>query len=216
MSWSAPMPFENHSLHDASGVFNPYRPPSSDNEKIAAIVPGEPNDGATRRTYLARERTIRRLAWLNVALAIVWFPLVLATVAISFILLLGMLGLDFRRALPGMEAMPSDAFWPFLALAVFHGGCFALNIALAIGLRRLQPWARWIELVLAGGFLTLCLFSTAIEVVTHGTRSRIFMIQVPAAILSAWITCLLLSSRTRFVFTRHYREVVSRTKPVHP
>jgi hypothetical protein len=134
--------------------FNPYEPPSTDLEELPPVPDKDVHAQETRRAYLGREEAVKRLSWLNVLLAIVWLPATLRTLGFSAFFVLKTIGFDVG----GLQLPLGTPTGPALiVLTVFHVGCFILNVALVLGLRALQPWARWTELVVALVFLIFCL-----------------------------------------------------------
>jgi hypothetical protein len=92
-----------------------------------------------------------------------------------------------------------------IVLTVFHVGCFILNVALVLGLRALQPWARWTELVVALVFLMFCLIYVGDVCVNRKPWVWIFITSVPGTILIAWVVYVLLSPRIAIVFSKECR-----------
>jgi hypothetical protein len=96
----------------------------------------------------------------------------------------------------------------FLALTVFHVGCPALNIAIGVGLRRLRPWARWAEVILALLFLLICLLYTGDVLFNKKPLEWLLFTSAPGLIVVGLVLWTLLSPRASVVFSERYRGTI--------
>jgi hypothetical protein len=186
--------------------FDPYASPGAESD--GASAPRVASSMDLRSIPLAcldRARTIRRVAWVNFILAIIWAPAAIGTALMSALIVLRAIGVN-----PVDYQFPADTpqgiSW--VALTTFHVGCFALNIAVGMGLRRLQPWARWAEVVIALLLLVVCLAYSAMVILNHQPEEWIWMTSVPGIALAGAGLWLLLSPTTASVFSVRYRESI--------
>ena len=94
--------------------------------------------------------------------------------------------------------MPSP--FEFVFLTGFHVGCFALNIAVGIDLRKFRPWARWVDVVLATVFLLVLLAYAVHALISHKPLTWLLGITVPGLVIVALVLRTLLSPRTGVLF----------------
>ena len=89
---------------------------------------------------------------------------------------------------------------------------FVIYWGIGYGLRNLQPWARWVNLVLSG----LSLVVNAAQVVVTAAVSPaaalpVLFGAVLGSIIPGYIFYLMMSAKGAMVFSREYREVVKAT-----
>ncbi len=133
---------------------DPYAPPRPESEEAPRPGDKDADTAHIYRAYLGHEKAIKRLSWINFALAVIWAPAAIVTVLMLGLIVLRTVGIDpvdyqFPKDMPPAIVFP--------ALTAFHVGCLALNIAIGVGLRRFQTWARWADVAVAILFLVVCL-----------------------------------------------------------
>jgi hypothetical protein len=185
--------------------FDPYAPPRSE-----SIQSGRPDSDVDPRriplAYLDRALTIRRIAWANFFLAIIWAPAAIGTSLMTLLMIVRAMGLnpvDYQFP----RNMPTGIGW--LALTAFHVGSFAFNLAIGISLRRFQPWARWMDVAIAIVVLILCLAYAGDVLVNQKPLSLLLMTSVPGVLVAGFGLLLLLSPTTARVFSSPYRERIA-------
>jgi hypothetical protein len=192
---------------ESADASNLYAAPSVVFEESPARTVGQATIQQIRRTD-RRERSIKRLSWLNVLLAIIWLPAAVGTLGLSTLLTLKAIGFEIGNdKLP--RGMPTGIIW--VAITAFHVASFSLNVALVIGLRSLRPWARWTEFGLAIVSLIVCLAYAGYLVVNHKPWTWFFSTSAPAMVLIAAVIYLLLSRPSDIVFSKEHREFISRS-----
>ncbi len=172
---------------------NPYLPP----EAPAGLgFPASANRelDEMRRKFLGQESIIRGIAYVHYALAI--FGAVI----------LGDLGFWQPFQLNGMRGWFTSA--DFLVIASF-GGALGINLALANGLRTLQPWARWAEIILLeiAAVVSLALIGVF---AFRGNRQAPVVLGL-IFVIEIFVLSLLLRTRGAVVFSKGYLELRQRT-----
>ena len=186
---------------------NLYAPPKAEFLEPSAADLAEGSPAAIRHAFYRREKTIKRIAWINLILAIVWFPAAVGSVLFLAISTLQRAGIDIPPAVRLPPTMPTGV--GLMLLTAFHNGIFGLTVALFLGLRALRWWARWAMVGLAS-IVLLAEFVTAYFV--RPGLSPLAAILVGVGVLVAVIIYLLISFPSGMVFTREYRDAVARTR----
>lgn len=151
---------------------------------------------ATRRKYLSHEASVKSVGSLHILGAIV---LILAVVAM----------------LAASASDPNGNSLPTLLMAGFFVGLLALNLALGIGLTKLQNWARWVDVAFMGlGVISAGLQTIMSLIMTSGQPGMIAPILFGNSIgllINGYILYLLVSSKATVVFSPEYKEVIKAT-----
>jgi hypothetical protein len=185
--------------------FDPYAPPRAETDEAGDLTDDlDPQD--IPLAYLDHARAIKRVSWVNFFLAVIWAPAAIGTLLMSALMVLRAVGIDpIDYQFP--KDIPSGIAW--VALTTFHIGCLALNIAIGIGLRRFQSWARWADIAIATFFLVICLAYAGDVVLNQKPLAWLLMTSVPGMALSGLVLLTLLSPRSRRVFSSPYRELIA-------
>jgi hypothetical protein len=187
---------------------NPYAAPSADLSELPAEA--DASAVSLRRAHLGREKAVKRVAWLNLVLAIIWSP-----AAIGSLLVMALSVFD----LAGSERFFPPGLHPGLALAglaLFHGSVFSLNVALFLGLRRLRAWARWTMVGLAA--LSLVVLCVYLVISFRGFETNwgwYLGTLVPWVLVVGAVFYVLLTPPSGIVFSREYQSAVARTRGYH-
>ncbi len=195
-------------VDESQAAFNPYAPPSADlrEPSVGASQAVDPEVIAIRRTFIGRERAIKRVAWINLVFAMIWLPVV--GVSLFMLAVVGLKGFGFE--LRGFTEPPAHLQgWGLLFATVFHSVCFVLYLALLFGLRGLRTWARWtmVGLVLTVLFVFLVGYS-----ISFSAPPWVFVALLAAALFVAVVLYVLISPPSGRVFSRGYRQVVAQTR----
>jgi hypothetical protein len=196
-------------LADSESDENPYAAPGAEIRPYAAeeLVDGGPV--SIRRAFHRRERSIKRLAWVNLLVAILWLP---AAAGSLFFLMLSTLrgaGVDIVPSLRLPPTLPTGG--PLVAITAFHLGVFSLSIALLIGLRALRSWARWTMV----GLASFLLVAGCLTAFLSRRSFALLLFDVAFAgcgLLLAAIIYVLVAPPSGKVFTREYRDAVAQTR----
>ncbi len=187
---------------------NPYAAPAF--ERTSSEISDE-SARALRLAYLGRETAIRRVAWINLVCAILWvFPTV---GSLLVVLLIGLRAMNADIA-PSLDLPPPALFGGVMGLVAVSNVCLlGFWIALFIGLRSLQSWARWTMvgldlLVLFGVCFIACGQFIGLAKPTIGD---IAVMNLTGG-LFGFMLYVLISPPSGRVFTRLYREAVARTR----
>jgi hypothetical protein len=193
-------------LDDSRSASNPYAAPLADLREPPAGAGALAGAAAIRRALIGREKAIKRLAWINLPLAVIWFPATVASLFSLVVTSLRELGFD----LGAVREAPIDLRGPaLLGLALFHTGLFALYVALLFGVRGLRPWARW---TMAGLYLVfLLLFVIGYSLSSLPPRWVLVTLVVFAAVVGG-VLYVLISPPSGKVFSREYRKAVTQTR----
>lgn len=174
---------------------NPYQAPQAD--LLDAPVPydelGEGNDAEVlRRRYLKHEASVKSIGLLHYFGACIW---TLAVVGAAVLIVRATEDVELRLRYVGAAAL--------------YGSLAALNFALGRGVRRLQTWARWTDVVLTAALMALVLLGTIMTAVTASPAAA--APNVVWLLFNAYILSLLLSAKGRMVFSPEYRAAVELT-----
>jgi hypothetical protein len=165
---------------DTVDSVNPYAAPAD-----AAVISGPTGSGseaeAIRRQYLKHEASIKSIGTLYMIGAVLLIPLSLFLIGGSVV------AMRTRQELGPLESGFGIVFGVVCAVLG------AVQLALAIGLRRLRTWARWG----ATAFATIGLLGFPV-----GTLINIFILY------------LLLSKKGAYVFSAPYQQVIAATPHV--
>jgi hypothetical protein len=167
-------------------LFNPYAAPEAEIGGPAMALTGSSlaEAEAIRRAHLNHEVTVKGFGALSVLGGI--FMLIAA----PFLLAMGL------GAIPlGESAEPGAGRYFLAGLGVMLFALGLLNIFVGIGMRRLQPWARWTETVL----------------VSINLLASLFQINPVALLISGYILYLMVSAKGEMIFSRRYKEVIALT-----
>ena len=153
-----------------------------------------------RRTYLNHEASVRSLGTLSYLGAI--------------FAALGTVGFGIA-AVVGVGNAPANGVDPRLLMVGVAGGMALLLViygGIGYGLRNLQPWARWVNLVLTG----LSLVVNAAQVVITAAVSPaaalpVLIGAIIGSLIPGYIFYLMASAKGAMVFSREYREIVKAT-----
>jgi hypothetical protein len=183
--------------------FDPYAAPKASLDRVAEGAGSEDlaRAEAIRRAHLTHEASVQSIGslhYISVIFGVLGFVLIL----------FGALSMNAQVA-GGVQGAQ------LVGTLVYLLAVTALNLAMAIGLTRLKPWARWTEVVLT------CLSIIYLLVVMVGVS------RAPAAagpglgfflgtflammIIPGYILYLLLSPKASTVFSSGYREIIERT-----
>jgi hypothetical protein len=181
-------------------VDNPYAAP----EAPIGEAPAGPADDlaeaeAIRRRYLGHETNVRSLGSLHYVGAVVML-LGVAILGASFVSW-GTTGRGGRGAAAVMAV--------YLVMGL-------LNLALGVCLRRLRPWARWVEVALVSLSLLFSLGTLIVALVQSGgpEAGSVLLAGSISWAIPLYILTLLLSAKGSMVFSPEYAEVVARTPHV--
>ncbi len=156
-----------------------------------------------RRAYLSHEASIKALGTLNylVAFFSVFGVVIFALGA------LGVVDMSGNNANPELNPrlIFGIAAGAFLVGLILYGG-------MGYGLRHLQPWARWVTIVLMG----LSLFSTVVQIVILAAMNPVAAgaglgVSIIPSLITGYIFYLVASAKGAMVFSREYREIVRQT-----
>jgi hypothetical protein len=179
---------------------NPYAPPS------ASLAGAEPLDTdsdlakaeSIRRTFLSHEASVRSVGSLHYLTA--FFTGIVTIVGIV------------QSATEGNRATLAVN----VGVTVFYAAMTILHVALGIGLNRLQPWARWTDVVFDSLALALCLLaSITLLLLSVGQGVGILLPLLFGygfvSLIFAYVLYLLLSRKSSMVFSPEYRAIIERT-----
>ncbi len=149
-------------------------------------------DEVTRRAYIQHEASVRAIGSLNYIA--MFFLGIIAPILIVF----GIMAFIAPEQLN--EENPE-----VLGAIMLVGGLFVLGVAvlsffLGRGLRRLQPWSRWTQGVLS-----------AIQI-----PASLIGLNPVGLLISGYITYLMFSEKSAFIFTDHYKGIMRRTPHIKP
>jgi hypothetical protein len=184
---------------------NPYAPPMADPRQNPPGEFGDSEAAAVRRELIGREKAIKRIAWINLILAIIWLPACITLLFSLLLVSLASLGFDLGQV---REPPVDERGWELVGLALFHTSFFSLFVALFSGLRRLRSWARWTTVVL---ILTLPVLFIATYAILH-SPPRWLLFPLAAFVISVVVAVyILVSPPSGRVFSREYRQVIAQT-----
>jgi hypothetical protein len=183
----------------AGSEFDPYAPPEA--PLAGATTPRLSEDLAAaetvRRAHLTHEASVKSIGSLHY-LSVIF----------------GVLGLVFTlfQAVSGNQPLTGGLEGARLVgMLVYLLALTAINLAMAIGLTKLKPWARWAELVFTALSLIYCVL-VAVGIgrgpAGPGVGIAVFFGMM---IIPAYILYLLLSTKASVVFSPEYREIIERT-----
>jgi hypothetical protein len=190
---------------------NPYAPPATENARHASGEVSDESARALRRAHLGREKAIKRVAWINLVCAIIW---VLPTVGSLIVLLLMALRAMSADIAPSLNLPPPAPYGGVFGLiTLVNASLLSLWVALFLGLRSLQSWARWTMVAVAVLVLYGVCFNAYVRFAGLAKPSRG---DAPAMLLMGGVFAIvlhvLISPPSGRVFTRQYREAVAKTR----
>jgi hypothetical protein len=190
------LPSENTGFADG----NPYAPPA------APLVGAEPPDtgdelaqaDSIRRTYLSHEASVKSVGSLHYLCAI-----------------FTALGIVFSIAVTA-SVLDKTVVPVLVGLALFYAVMTGLHVALGIGLRRLQTWARWTEVALISISFVFLLFGVLSIILLAAGEETGPLIPLAGGygfggLILAYILYLLVSPKGSKVFSAEYRTIIERT-----
>ena len=175
---------------------NPYAPPLA---PIGGVpIPTDANLAAAesmRRAYLTHETNVKSIGSLYYLGFVVTLIIVVAGLVIFISGAYGQAG-------------------PVVGLVSFGFNAVigAMYFAMGYGLTKLQPWARWTAVVLAGLPLTLYVLVVLYVLVLSPTPAIPALFgSVICCLIFGYILYLLLSPKSGVVFSHEYKDVIART-----
>jgi hypothetical protein len=183
----------------ASDDLNPYAPPAAPigAESDEILILGDQGEAeATRRAHIGHEASVKSIGCL------LYLP-----VPICFLAAALMFFFAFSGIRPPNAAAAEPAF--MVGGGIFYLMVGGLNLALGLGLRRLQTWARWTNVVLFG--LGLTLYTVAFGVALFLKQPAGALGCAIALLILGYILYLLLSAKASTVFSARYRTIVEQT-----
>jgi hypothetical protein len=193
---------------------NPFRAPEAKIGNLA-IDPIEPFFGgqaeAIRREHINHEASVKALGTLSyIGSALMALPTIGLLMMGS-----GLIRMPETNPAgnPG-ELPPQFMRWLFLGMGVVYLGLTLLGGSLGYGLRALQVWARWTELVLTVlGLLYLLLVIVVVTIVNPTVGSVVLLL---GPLIPGYIIYLMVSPKGSMVFSAEYKEVIRQTPSVRP
>lgn len=171
---------------------NPYAAPQAEVGGPLVELEGDLTEAeAIRTAHLGHEASIRSIGSLHYLGAF-----------FGVLGVFGMVGFLITARGGGIHA-------PETIILIVYTAMSALNIALGLGLRRLQSWARWIETAFVG----LGLAGSAVFVV-FGLILGVYPLIVAyglGLLIQGYILYLLLSPKASVIFSPEYRAIVEKT-----
>jgi hypothetical protein len=163
-------------------------PPSTDAEMARAE--------RIRRQFLNHEASVKAVGSLNL----------LGAIVLGVVMVAGIVSL-FSGGVAA--SAPARAF--SIGMIVVLAAIAALSAAVGIGLRNLQPWARWVDvgLILLGFAMTI--LSLVIAGLAGGNAAGTAGANLAQQIIPAYILYLLVSRKGTMVFSPEYRAIIEKT-----
>ncbi|HWE35099.1 MAG TPA: hypothetical protein VG406_00895 [Isosphaeraceae bacterium] len=182
--------------------FNPYAAPKARAEP--ARIGGDLTEAEEiRRTYLNHEASVRSIG----SLTLIGAVLNSIQVVVYLLIAIGSMAPINQGAQNFDPETQRTMAWVNFALNL---GTATLGFFLGIGLRRLQVWARWTSLVFAViGLIFVLLASLAVMALVSPIPGLIFL--VVGGGINGYIVSLLASSKTTYICTPEYREIIALT-----
>lgn len=163
--------------------YNPYTAPLAE---IGTAPPEALNEfEAIRQAHIKHEASVKAVGLLNY---LGGFLSLLAAIVMVGLAAGNMVPMNANGDTTSMRVM-------FVGVGVFLLVFSILGLAVADGLRRLQPWSRWTELVLM-----------SLQALLNVIRLNPF-----GALISGYIIYLMTSSKSTMVFSPYYKEVIAQT-----
>jgi len=177
---------------------NPYAPPATaiDVEPVDLIPAGDLTSAeAVRQAHLRHETSVKSIGRLHYLGAFI--GLLAACGIIITALTFGFPGGAMRRGV-------------MVGTGVFYLATGGLQLAIGIGLTRLQPWARWTDVVLTALGLIFYGLGGLMNVFVRGQASALVGLFVGSLILG-YILYLLLSAKSSTIFSAEYKTIIAQT-----
>lgn len=166
----------------------------------AALGPADAEIEAIRRQYIGHEVSVKSIG------SLFFLGAIFAAVAM-IVGLLGMFGVI------DMTPRGNDPAVPF-GLIILIGGTVAFVIygGIGYGLRALQPWARWVIIILSGFSLCSQVLQLAGAAIINPAMAPFIIIfsMIPLSIVG-YIFYLVASSKGKTVCSREYKEIIRLT-----
>ncbi|MFO0908485.1 MAG: hypothetical protein U0794_09005 [Isosphaeraceae bacterium] len=186
---------------DPTGI-NPFAAPQAELGEAPPLLDTDlARAEAIRREHISHETSIKSIGTLHLLGA--------------FFTLIGLVGAAF--AIVSLLQGPGSAGLSLTgaAMLVYFAVVSILLIAVGLGLRKLRPWARWVD----SGLLTLSMLSNlasvGLSVVTDpGRLGQAIAIFAGSSLIPGYMLYLLLSAKGTVVFSREYQEIIARTPHV--
>jgi hypothetical protein len=171
---------------------NPYAAPRAEAGAPVADLAGDLAEAeAIRRAHLGHEASVQSIGSLHLLSA--------------FFAAIGVIGAGALLVQTAEEGARLRA----LAMLVGYVASMGVNFALGLGLRRLQPWARWTEAAFTSLGAAFSLLVILVALIT-GMMPLLLIYGVGLLILG-YILYLLLSRKGTVVFSPQYRTIVEKT-----
>jgi hypothetical protein len=169
-------------------VLNPYAAPEVEIGGPAIGLTGDLAEAeAIRRAHINHEATVKGFGALTV------FGAAIMLIAVPFLFAVGAGAIPFAT-----NEEPGGGLYLFYVLAVLFLVFGLLSLFVGIGMRRLQPWARWAETALM-----------SLQVLTS-----LYQFNPVGLLFSIYILYLMLSAKGAMVFSPRYKEVIALTPHV--
>jgi len=167
--------------------FNPYAAPVAAFGPAPTDVADASGAEAIRRAHIKHEASVKAIGLLN------YFGAFILISASIFLILMAV------GAVPAPNARAGQGPAVFTPMVGLLGGLALafglLAVAIGRGLRHLQPWARWTEVVMMG----------------LQTAGNLYRLNPIGLVISIYILWLLASSKGATVFSPGYKEVIALT-----
>jgi hypothetical protein len=177
---------------------NPYAPPEASlSAPPTDLIPAGDLAAAeaVRRAHIGHEASIRSIGVLHYMAAF------FAILAAASVVLVSLTALQQRPQFPRIIMIAAGGVYALIG---------ALHLALGLGLRRLQNWARYTDAVLIAGVLFIYGIAAVVNLATSGDPRILIVIGGVATILG-YILYLLLSSRAATIFSAEYKAIIEQT-----
>ncbi|GAC1449202.1 MAG: hypothetical protein NVSMB9_32940 [Isosphaeraceae bacterium] len=180
-------------------AINPYAPPDAALGEAPVLASSELAEAeATRRIDLNPEASVRSLGSLHLLGAI-----------LSLLGLIAVGGFLVSQLAGGSATPMSNVFIVVMVLYLAVVG--GISLALGLGLRKLQPWARWVDTA----FIGLSIAANVVQVVS-GSRQGLPMPAIlgmlfGSSLIPGYMLYLLLSRKATVIFSPEYREIIRKT-----
>jgi hypothetical protein len=150
-----------------------------------------------RRTYLNHEASVRAIGSLNILGAII-FGVAMVAISVAY----------FQNGKAAGVGASSQDMGFLIVMAIVLTVLAGLNLAVGIGLRRLQPWARWVDSAMIGLGLVLSIGSLLMVAMVGGNVGISLGQTVVQQIIPVYVFYLLLSKKGSMVFSPEYHEII--------
>jgi hypothetical protein len=181
---------------------NPYAPPAStfDDEPVDLIPVGDLAAAeATRRAHIGHEASVKSIGSLHYLGAF-----------------FGFLGVVFLviGAMVQMKTMTAEQAGVLVGGGLVYVALSGLHLALGIGLRRLQTWARWTDVALISLSLLMIAFIIVASLVAGTFNPAMYpaaIVYLVSALIPGYMLYLLVSPKAATIFSPEYRAIIAQT-----